>query len=124
MEQCPYCKSTLYELVTVNQVKMKKCSSCGACYEDAGEPFEINTFVPVYERDENGDYPGCPKCGCRKVRRLKVDEMLIRGGLMTALIAVSPMRGTHCFGVNMSVRTRNADTAGSETGKRLHFKGD
>lgn len=90
MEQCPYCKSTLYELVTVNQVKMKKCSSCGACYEDAGEPFEINTFVPVYERDENGNYPGCPKCGCRTVRRLKVDEMLIRGGLMTALIAGEP----------------------------------
>lgn len=97
MEQCPYCKSTQYEIETVNQVEMKRCCSCGAYYEDAGEPFEISTFEPVYERDENGHYPGCPKCGCLKVRHLTVQEMAIRGGLLTALIAGEPYQRGSVF---------------------------
>ena len=90
MKQCPYCGSSSYEVETVNQAKMKKCRTCGAYYEDVGEAFEINTFVPVYERDGNGVYPGCPKCGCREVRCLSAEELLIRGGLLTSLIAGEP----------------------------------
>ncbi len=90
MKQCPYCGCEEYEIETVNQAEMKKCSACGAFYEDAGAEFEINSFVPVYERDSDGKYPGCPKCGCRDIRRLTMDELLVRGNIVAAVIAGEP----------------------------------
>lgn len=90
MKQCPYCGCEEYEIETVNQAEMKKCRACGAFYEDAGAEFEINSFVPVYERDSDGRYPGCPKCGCRDIRRLTIDELMVRGNPIAAVVTGVP----------------------------------
>lgn len=88
MEQCPYCGSAVYENETVNQVEIKKCKSCGAYYEDAGKEMpwseDIDAFVPVYERDSHGEYPGCPKCGSRKFREVTRGDRVLRHSLLAS----------------------------------------
>lgn len=88
MEKCPYCGSALYENETVNQVEIKRCKSCGAYYEDVGKEMpwsdDIDAFVPVYERDLHGEYPGCPKCGCRKFRKVTNGDRILRRSLLAS----------------------------------------
>lgn len=90
MNRCPYCGEEQYETETINQVALKRCKACGAYYEDAGEEFEINSFAPVYERDQNGRYPGCPKCGYMDIRRLTMEELAVRSSVVAAAIAGEP----------------------------------
>ncbi|MDD2972652.1 MAG: zf-TFIIB domain-containing protein [Lachnospiraceae bacterium] len=87
MKQCPNCGSAAFEIQEMNGVELKKCSTCGAYYEDAGKDFEINSFVPVYERDSNGKYLGCPKCGCKEVHEISYQEACIRSTMGSALLS-------------------------------------
>lgn len=86
MEKCPYCGGDDFEIEMVNQVEVKKCKRCGSYVEDVGNEFPWQSFVPLCERDANGRYPFCPKCGCKNIRRLTVSENMIRGNLLAALI--------------------------------------
>lgn len=90
MGRRPYCKSREYEIDTVNQVKMKKCSSCGAYYEDVGEKIPGESFVPLCEPDASGVYPFCPRCGSCDIKYLKADEVMIRSSRLAALLAGMP----------------------------------
>lgn len=99
MEKCPYCGSGLYEYETVNQVEIKKCKSCGSYYEDAGKEMpwheDYDGFVPVYEKDVHGEYPGCPKCGSRKFRELTSGERIIRGSEIGSWLLGFPWESKH-----------------------------
>lgn len=90
MGTCPYCGGDQFTVETVNQVEMKKCQRCGAFFEDIGREFPYQSFTPLCERDANGAYPFCPKCGCKEIRRLSLDECMIRGNFFAALLAGEP----------------------------------
>lgn len=90
MDACPYCGCEKYTIETFNQVEMKKCQSCGAFFEDVGREFPYESFVPVCERNANGEYPFCPKCGYKKIKYLSMDELMVRGSLAASLLAGEP----------------------------------
>lgn len=90
MDNCPSCGSEQYQIEEVNGTKIKKCCSCNTFYEDMGDVFEIHSFAPVYERDRNGQYPGCPKCGCREIHNLTDSELVIRGNPLAAFLFREP----------------------------------
>lgn len=67
---CPVCGKDEFVVEVVNGVRVKKCKGCGGYYQLAQEECETNSFVPVYERYDNGTYPGCPRCGSTHFRKI------------------------------------------------------